>query len=190
MACATVVALAAALRAAEITPFEAVVYGERRSPAITALLDSLGRERTAVIVYLLERSWTALVVATGMTPLLVWILGSTAVQAAARIAGSRAPFRPFFILFGYAAACARIPVDLASLIVPAVAGPIGALTTAILGLVAWSALQQHHGLAPQRAITTLVIAVALFYVVPLVLILAAVVAIVVAAIILELVPPL
>ena len=189
MACATVLALAAALRAAELTPFEDVVYGDRRSPAITALLESLGRERTAVVVYLLERSWTALVVATGLTPLLVWILGSSAVQAAARIAGSRAPFLPFFILFGYAAALARIPADLASLAVPAVAGPIGALTTAILGLVAWSALQQHHGLAPQRAITTLVIAVALFYVVPLVLILAAVIAIVVAAIVLEYVPP-
>ena len=190
MAVATVLSMAVALRFAAAVPFEDVVYGERRSPAITALLESLGRERTAVIVYLLERSWTALVVATGLTPLLLWVLGSTAVQAAARLAGSRAPFRPLLILFGYAAAFARIPADLVSLGVPSVAGLAGALTTAILGLVAWSALQEHHGLAPQRAMTALVIALALFYLVPLALIVAAVVAIVVAAIVLEYVPPL
>ena len=190
MAVATALAMAVALRFAAAVPFEDVVYGERRSPAITALLESLGRERTAVIVYLLERSWTALVVATGLTPPLLWVLGSTAVHAAARLAGSRAPFRPLFILFGYAAAFARIPADLASLAVPAVAGLAGALSLAFFGLVAWMGLQQHHALPPQRAITTLVIAAALFYLVPLALILAAVVAIVVAAIVLEYVPPL
>jgi len=190
MAVATVLAMAVALRFAAAVPFEDVVYGERRNPAITALLESLGRERTAVIVYLLERSWTALVVATGLTPLLVWVLGSTAVHAAARLAGSRAPFRPLFILFGHAAALARIPADLASLAAPAVGGVVGALSLVFLGLVAWTGLQQHHGLSPQRAITTLVIAAALFYVVPLALIVAAVVAIVVAAIVLEYVPPL
>lgn len=190
IALATAFAVAAALRFAASVPFEDVVYGERRSPAIAALLESLGRERTAVVVYLLERSWTALVAATGLTPLFVWILGSTAVHAAARIAGSRAAFLPLFILFGYASGLARIPADLASLALPAVAGLVGGLTTAALGLVAWSALQQHHGLPPQRALTTLVIAVALFYVVPLALIVAAVVAILVAAIVLEYVPPL
>lgn len=190
MAVATALAMAIALRFAAAVPFEDVVYGERRSPAISALLGSLGRERTAVIVYLLERSWTALVIATGLTPLLLWVLGSTAVQAAARLSGSGAPFRPLFILFGYAVALARIPADLASLAVPAAAGLAGALGAAMLGLVAWSSLQQHHGLVPQRATTTLVIAMALFYVVPLALIVAAVVAIVVAAIVLEYVPPL
>lgn len=190
MTLATAIAAVAALRFAAAVPFEDVVYGERRSPAIAALLESLGRERTAVVVYLLERSWTALVAATGLTPLFVWILGSTAVHAAARIAGSRAPFRPLFILFGYAVAFARIPADLASLAVPAIAGAAGALSLAFLGLVAWTGLQQHHGLTPERAMTTLVIALALFYVVPLALIVAAVIAIVVAAIVLEYVPPL
>ena len=190
MAVATALAVAAALRFAAAVPFEDVVYGERRSPVIAALLESLGRERTAVVVYLLERSWTALLTVTALTPLFLWILGSTAVHAAARLAGSRRAFLPLFTLFGYAAALARIPADLATLVVPAVAGAIGAATTVGFGAVAWSALQQHHGLAPQRALTTLVIAVALFYVIPLALIAAAVIAILVAAIVLEYVPPL
>lgn len=189
MAVATALAVAAALRFAAQMPFEDVVYGERRSPAIAALLESLGRERTAVVVYLLERSWTVLLAATALTPVFLWLLGSTAVHAAAGLAGSRRAFLPLFILFGYAAALARIPADLATLAAPALAGAIGAVTTVGFGAVAWSALRQHHGLAPQRALTTLVIAVALFYVVPLALIIAAVIALLVAAIVLEYVPP-
>lgn len=190
MAIASVLAVAAALRFAAAVPFEVVVYGERRSPAIAALLEALGRERTAVVVYLLERSWSALLAVTALTPVLLWTLGSTAVHAAARLAGSRRALLPLFILFGYAAALARIPADLATLAAPALAGAVGAATTVGFGAVAWSALRQHHGLAPQRALTTLLIAIALFYVVPLALIVAALIAILAAAIVLEYVPPL
>lgn len=190
MAVATVLASAAAARLADTVRFEDIVYGEGRDPLITALLDSIGRDRTAVIVYLLERSWSVLVLVTALTPLFFWVLGSTAVHAAARLAGSRASFGPLFVVFGHASAIARIPADLATLFAPALAGAIGGLTTLALGVVAWHALQAHHGLAPQRAVTTLLVALVLFYVVPFLVIVGAVVAILVAAIVLEYVPPL
>ena len=190
VAAATVFAAAAAARFAETVPFEDIVYGERRNPAITALLDSLGREYTAVIVYLLQRSWSALVAVTALTPLFFWVLGSTAVHAAARLGGVRRPFGPLFVLFGYASAAARIPSDLATLFLPPLAGAIGGLTTLGFGVMAWHALQAHYGLPPQRAVTTLLVALLLFYVVPLALIVSAVLAILVAAIVLEYVPPL
>ena len=190
MAAATVLAAAAAARFAESVPFEDIVYGERRNPAITALLDSLGREYTAVIVYLLQRSWSALIVVTALTPLFFWVLGSSAVHAAARLAGVRGPFGPLFVLFGYASAMARIPADLATLFLPALAGAIGGLTTLGFGAMAWHALQAHYGLTGQRAVTTLLVALVLFYAVPLAVILGAVVAILIAAVVLEYVPPL
>jgi hypothetical protein len=190
VAIATVLAAAAAARVAETVPFEDIVYGERRNPAITALLDAIGRDRAAVIVYLLERSWNALVLVTALTPLFFWVLGSTAVHAAARLGGARKPFGPLFVLFGYASAAARIPADVATLAVPALAGAVGALTTLGFGAMAWHALQAHYGLAPQRAVTTLVVALVLFYIVPFAVIVGAAVAILIAAIVLEYVPPL
>lgn len=190
VAIATVLASAAAARLAETVRFEDIVYGERRNPVITALLDAIGRDRTAVIVYLLERSWNALVLVTALTPVFFWVLGSTAVHAAARLADARRPFGPLFVLFGYASAAARIPADLATLVVPALAGAVGGITTLGFGIMAWHALQAHYGLTPQRAVTTLVVALVLFYVVPFAVIVAAAAAILVAAIVLEYVPPL
>ena len=190
MACATLLALATALRAAELAPFEDFAYGERRSPLITALLAALGRDLTAIVVYLLQRSWNVLILASGLTPLFFWILGSTAVHAAARLAGVRRPFAPLFVLFGHAAALVRIPADLATLFTPPLGSAVGGLTTLVFGAVAWSALRQHYGLSSQRAVTTLAVALVLFYVVPLALIFAAVIAIIVAAVVLEYVPPL
>ena len=190
MGVATVLAAAAAARLAETVAFEDLVYGERRNPLITALLGAIGTDRTAVIVYLLERSWSALVLVTALTPLFFWVLGSTAVHAAAGLARARAPFRPLFVLFGYASALARIPADLATLALPQLAGAVGGLTTLAFGAMAWHALQAHYGLPPQRAATTLLVALVLFYVVPLAVMIGAVVAILVAAIVLEYVPPL
>jgi len=190
VACATVLALVAALRAAELTPFEDVVYGDRRSPAITALLETLVRDRTAVVVYLLQRSWSALIVATALTPLFFWVLGSTAVHASARLGGIRRPFGRPFVLFGYAAAFARIPADLATLLVPAFGGAVSGVATLLFGAVAWIALQTHYGMPSQRAATTLLVALVLFYALPLALILAAVIAILIAAVVLEYIPPL
>ena len=190
MAVATVLASAAAARLADTVRFEDIVYGEGRNPIVTALLDAIGRDRTAVIVYLLERSWSVLVLVTALTPVFFWVLGSTAVHAAARLAGARARFGPLFVLFGYASAIARIPADLATLFAPVLAGAVGGLTTLAIGVMAWHALQAHYGLAPQRAITTLIVALVLFYLVPFIVIVGAVVAILVAAIVLEYVPPL
>ncbi len=188
VAAATVLAAAVAARFADAVPFEDIVYGERRNPAITALLDSLGREYTAVIVYLLQRSWSALVAATAITPIFFWVLGSTAVHAAARMAHAHAPFLPLFVLFGYASAFTRVPADLATLFLPAVAGAIGGLSTLAFGVLAWQALQEHYRLSAERAVTTLVVALVLFYLVPLALIVGAVVAILVAAVVLEYIP--
>lgn len=188
MSAATLLALAVALRQAELRPFESVVFGDERSPIVTWLLGTLGRERTAIVVYLLERSWSALVLATGLTPLFFWVLGSTAVHAAARLAGARAPFGPLFVLFGHTAALARIPADLATLTVPALGAAVGGLTTLGFAAVAWAALQDHHGLTAQRALSTLAVALVVFYLVPLALVAAAVVAILVAAVVLEYVP--
>lgn len=189
-AAATVLAVAVAARFAETVAFEDIVYGERRNPVITVLLDALGREYTAVIVYLLQRSWSALLAVTALTPLFFWLLGSTAVHAAARLGGVRRPFGRPFVLFGYAAALARIPADLATLFLPVLSGAIGGLTTLGFGVIAWHVLQAHYGLPPQRAVTTLLVALVLFYAVPLAVILGAVVAILIAAVVLEYVPPL
>lgn len=188
MSVATLLALAVALRQAELRPFETVVFGEQRSPLINWILDALGRERTAIVVYLLERSWGTLVLATGLAPLLLWVLGSTAVHSAARLAGARAPFGPLFVLFGHAAALARIPADLATLAVPSLGTAVGGITTLGFAAVAWSALQRHHGLTPQRALSALAVALVVFYLAPLALVVAAVFAILVAAVVLEYVP--
>ena len=55
-----------------------VLFGEGRSPAIATLIQSVGRDRAAIIAYLIEQSWTAVVVVTALSPLLVWVLGATA----------------------------------------------------------------------------------------------------------------
>lgn len=187
---ATAVAALVALRTAAAVPFEQVAYGQGRSPAIDVLLGLLGTERTAVLVYLLERSWTALIAATALTPLLLCVLGSTAIHAAARLGGIRRPFAPVLVLFAFAAALTRLPADLATLLLPPVAGLIDVLATAGFGLMAWSALRLHYGLTSSAAVRTLTGAIVLFYVIPAVLIGVAVAAILVAAVWLEYVPPL
>lgn len=169
-------------------PFEELAYGEGRSPAIDALLASLGRDRTAVVVYLLERSWQAILAVTALGPLLLWLLGATAVHAAARLRGARAPLQPLLVLLGHAAALVRIPADLVAMALPAIGGLVGTLATLGFGLVAWLALRRHYGFAGGAALATLLIAVVLFYVIPLTVIVIAVVAVVAAAIALEIVP--
>lgn len=182
---ATMVSTAAALRQAMLVPFDEFAYGEGRSAWVDALLDSLGRDRTAVVVYLLERSWQPILAVAALAPLLLWLLGTTAVHAAARMRGASGALHPVLVLFGYAAAAARLPVDLAGLALPAFAGPVGTVTTLGLGLVAWLALRRNYGLSGRRALTTLLIAVVLYYVLPLLLIAASVIAILVAAIVLD-----
>lgn len=182
---ATLVATIAALRQAMLVPFDAFAYGEGRSAWVDTLLASLGRDRTAVVVYLLERTWQPILAVTALAPLLLWLLGTTAVHAAARLRGAAGPLHPVLVLFGYAAPAARLPVDLAAMTLPALAGPVGTVTTLGLGLVAWLALRRNYGLPGRRAFTTLLIAIVLYYLLPLLLIAASVVAILIAAIVLD-----
>lgn len=192
---ATAVAAIGAARYAADVPASSFLFGDTRSPLVQTLIDQLGRERAAIIGYLIEQVWTAVIVVTAFSPLLVWILGSTAVHAAARLDGARPPFRPMFVLFGYATALTRIPADAASALLGSgksagapVASLIGTVCLVWLGVIAWRAIRIHYALPARRAVIVLAFAVALFYVVPLVLIIAAFVAILVAAIVLDYVP--
>jgi len=192
---ATAVAAVSAARFAGDVPVNSVLYGPDRSPAITTLIETLGVDRAAVISYLIEQVWTAVVVVTAFSPLLVWILGATAVQAAARLEGIRRPFGPMFVFFGYATALTRIPADGAAAILgsgKAAGAPlaqlVGTLCLGWLAFLLWRAIETHYALAPMRAAIVLLIAVVVFYLVPLALIIAAAIAILVAAIVLDYVP--
>jgi hypothetical protein len=194
-----VVATVNALRFASDVPITAILYGQgngqERSTAVTVLLQALGRERTAVVLYLALRSWDAIVLLTAVAPAFYWLLGSTAIHAAARLQGRRRPYRPMLVLLGYAVALTRLPADLAGAVLgsgrgvgPEVTQLLGPASLVLLGVIAWRAIQAHYGLARGPALTVLIIALALFYVVPFVAIVLAAVAILVAAIALGYVP--
>jgi len=192
---ATAVAAVNAARFAADVPVSGVLFGDTRSPAISTLIESLGRDRAAIIAYLIEQSWTAVVVVTAISPLLVWLLGATAVHSAARLEGIRRPFRPMIVLFGYATALARIPSDGAAALLGSgqdagaqIARLVGTASLAWLAVVAWRAIEIHYELTGRRALIVLFFAVVVFYVVPLVLIVGSVVVLVVAAVVLEYVP--
>lgn len=193
---ATAVAALSAARFIADTPASSFLYGETRSPLITNLIDTLGRERTAIIGYFIEQAWTAIIVVTALSPILVWILGSTAVHAAARLDGVRRPFRPMFVLFGYAAAITRIPADATAALFgtthatvgSVIAGWIGTACLFWLGVLAWRAIEVHYAIPTGRAMVVLLIAVLLFYLAPLAVIVVALVAILVAAVLLDYVP--
>jgi hypothetical protein len=192
---ATAVAAANAARFAVDVPVASVLYGDDRSPAIGTLIDAVGRDRAAIIGYLIEQAWTAVIVVTAFSPLLVWFLGATAVHAAARLDGVRRPIRPMFVLLGYATALTRIPSDGAAAILGSgktagaqIAQLIGIASLIWLAFITWRAIEAHYVLPPRRAFIVLVFAIVVFYVVPLVLIVASVVVLVVAAIVLEYVP--
>ena len=192
---ATAVAAVNAARFAADVPVASILYGDTRSPAIVALIDAVGRDRAAIIGYLIEQVWTALIVITAFSPLFVWLLGSTAVHAAARIDGVRRPLRPMLIFFGYATALTRIPADGAAALLGSGQGAgapfaqlIGTACLAWLGFIVWRAIESHYALPPGRAAIVFLIAVVLFYLVPLALILSAGIAILIAAIVLDYVP--
>ena len=92
---ATAVAAINAARFAADVPVASVLYGDDRSPAIGSLIDAVGRDRAAVIGYLIEQAWTAVIVVTAFSPLLVWVLGATAVHA-------ELPQRRAFIVLAFA----------------------------------------------------------------------------------------
>ena len=183
----TVIALVEAARFAEAVPVDSVVFGEGRSAAVTALINTLGRDSAALVVYLFQQAYAWLIFVTGLTPLFIWILGSTAVQAAARLGGARAPFVPVLVLFGYATALTRIPPDLIGLALPrsGLAQLAGTAALLWLAVIVLRGIEAHYGMLGGRAITTLIVAVVFFYLVPLALIVLAAVAIIIAAVILD-----
>lgn len=173
---------------------EEVMFGPGRSPVVGVLLDLLGRDMTSVVLYLFERSWTALLAIGAIAPALVWILGSTAVHAAARLSGIKRPFLPMLILFGYAVGVTRPVADLAALAADpqgpgaALAELVGLAAAVWLGVIAWYGIRAHYDLPGGRALTLLVVALVFFYLLPITLILLAVIAILIAAVVLEYVP--
>ena len=192
MAIASVASAMAAARVAESTNLNELFFAGTRQPWVQAMVDQIGPERTAVLLYLLQRSYDAVIIATAISPLFVWLLGSSAIHASARLAGIRRPYAPLLIMFAYATALTLVPSSLATLALGSgptvgarIAGLIGWVCVVWLGVIAYRAVRSHYGVARDQAIHILVIAILVFYFVPLVLIIAAASSIIVAAILLE-----
>ncbi len=194
VALATLAATAAALRFGAEVPFDQFAFGSGRSPAIGALLELIGPGRTAVVVYLLERSWFALIVAGALGPLFTWLLGAGALQAAGRLFGVRRPFLPTLVVFGTATGVARLPAETAAAALGArgpgatAAHAVGLVALVWLGVFAWATMTELYEMSGQRALSSVAVAIALFYLAPLGVVLVAGAAILVAAILLDLVP--
>ena len=188
---ATCVSGLGAIRISGETYLDDLFFGATRHPVISAMLQTLGTERTAVVVYLVQRSFDAVLVATAVTPIFVWLLGSSAVQASARLAGIRRPYLPLLTLFGYAAALTLIPANAATLAL-GTGATLGAQVAQLIGLacLVWLAVIAYRGARAYYAVDQggatriLIVALVLFYLVPLILIVGAAVSIIVAAVIL------
>lgn len=188
---ATLISGLGAVRISDETYLDDFFFGATRHPLITAMLQTLGTQRTAVVIYLMQRSFDAVLVATAVTPIFVWLLGSSAVQASARLAGIRKPYLPLLILFGYAAALTLIPANAATLALGTgptvgaqVAQIIGVACLVWLGVIAYRGVRAYYDVDQSGAMRILVVALVLFYIVPLILIIGAAVAIIVAAVVL------
>jgi hypothetical protein len=188
---ATLISALGAVRLSGETYLDDLFFGATRHPVISAMLQTLGTERTAVVIYLVQRSFDAVLVATAVTPIFVWLLGSSAVQASARLAGIRRAYQPLLVFFGYAAALTLIPANAATLTFgtgPTLGAQIAQLIALAclvwLGVIAYRGVRAYYAI--DNALTTriLVVALVLFYLVPLVLIIGAAVSIIVAAVIL------
>ncbi|MEK7863613.1 MAG: YIP1 family protein [Chloroflexota bacterium] len=192
MAVASLTSTLAAARVGNETDVNAWFFSGTRHPVVQVMIDSLGPQRTAVVLYLVQRSFDAIVVALAISPLFYWLLGSSAVHASARIAGVRRPYRPLLLLFAYATALTLVPANLATIalgtgkgIGPQVASLVGIVCVGWLLFIAHRAIRAHYEVDRDRATRILVVAVVAFYLVPLVLIVGAAVAIIVAAVVLE-----
>ena len=155
------------------------------------MLQTLGTERTAVVLYLVQRSFDAVLVATAVTPIFVWLLGSSAVQASARLAGIRRPYLPLLVFFAYAAALTLIPANAATLVLGTgatvgaqIAQLVGLACLVWLGVIAYRGVRAYYAVDQRQATRILVVALVLFYLVPLILIVGAAVSIIVAAVVL------
>lgn len=188
---ATLVSGLGAIRLSHETYLDDLFFGATRHPVITAMLQTIGTERTAVLIYLVQRSFDAVLVATAVTPIFVWLLGSSAVQASGRLAGIRRPYRPLLTFFGYATALTLIPANAASLALGTgatvgaqVAQLVGLVCLVWLGVILYRGVRAYYGVDQSRATRILVVALVLFYLVPLILIVGAAVSIIVAAVVL------
>jgi len=188
---ATLVSGIGAVRISGETYLDDFFFGATRHPLISAMLQALGTERTAVVIYLMQRSFDAILVAAAVTPIFVWLLGSSAIQASARLAGISRPYLPLLILFGYAAALTLIPANAATLVLGTgatvgaqVAQLIGVACLVWLGVIAYRAVRAYYAVDQGGATRILVVALVLFYLVPLILIVGAAAAIIVAAVVL------
>jgi hypothetical protein len=184
----------AAFRTASTVHVEDLVFGPGRVSAVDELIAAIGVERTSVLVYMLQRSFDALVVASAVTPIFLWILGASAMHAAARIRGVRGhAFLPILIAFAFASLVYQVPTSTATIVFGAFgSGPgaqlAGAVSLAMLlwfAVVTYRAIQLHYAVDGDRALAILLIGTFAFYLVPLVVILATLVAIVFAAALLQ-----
>ena len=194
VAVATAISILHTLRFAGEVAVQDLMFGPERSPIVGVLISAIGRDLTSVVLYLVERSWSAFLVVTAVSPVLFWILGATAIHASARLAGLRRPFLPILVLLGFATGLTRPLADLPALALgargpgAALAGLAGTAALLWLGVLAWHGIRAHYGVAGGPALSILVVAIVLFYLAPLTLILLATVAILVAAIVLEYFP--
>lgn len=188
---ATLVSGLGAVRISGETYLDDLFFGATRHPLISAMLETLGTDRTAVVIYLVQRSFDAILVATAVTPIFVWLLGSSAVQASARLAGIRRPYLPLLVFFGYAAALTLIPANATTLALGTgstvgaqIAQLVGLVCLVWLGVLAYRGVRVYYEVDQARATRILVVALVLFYLVPLMVIVGAAVSIIVAAVVL------
>jgi hypothetical protein len=169
---------------------EDLVFGPTRSPAVDTLVGAIGIERTAVLVYLLERSFDALVIASALTPIFLVLLGSSAMHAAARLRALRGhPYLPLLVLFAYAEVVYQIPTSVAAIVftgpASAVASAVSLVTLIWFAFVVHRGISLHYAVSGGEAVAIFLIGALVFYLLPLLLIGGTLVAIVVAAAILQ-----
>ena len=180
-----------AYRLSQTVHVDDIVFGPTRSAIVDTLLLAIGVERTAVLVYVLQRSFDALVVAAALTPIFLWLLGSSAIHAAARFRGVRGrPYLPLLVLFGYAELVYQVPTSLAG--IAFAGGPLAAIVDlASVVMLVWFALvvhrgiELHYGVPGDSALGIFLLGGLAFYLLPLILIGVLLVVIVLAAAILQ-----
>jgi hypothetical protein len=180
-----------AYRLSQTVHVDDIVFGPTRSAIVDTLLLAIGVERTAVLVYVLQRSFDALVVAAALTPIFLWLLGSSAIHAAARFRGLRGrPYLPLLVLFGYAELVYQLPTSLAGILfagspLTPIADVVSVVMLVWLAFVVHRAIELHYGVSGDQATAIFILGGLAFYLLPLILIGILLVAIVVAAAVLE-----
>ena len=180
-----------AYRLSQTVHVDDIVFGPTRSAIVDTLLLAIGVQRTAVLVYVLQRSFDALVVAAALTPIFLWLLGSSAIHAAARFRGLRGrPYLPLLVLFGYAELVYQAPTSLAG--IAFAGGPLTGFADVVsivmlvwFALVVHRAIALHYGVTGEEALAIFLIGGLAFYLLPLILIAVLLVVIVVAAAVLQ-----